>query len=1307
MRQTFRYLAVGLGLALSAASPGGAEEPQFPVPVNRTELRVTFRMDAPAEGMLRRNGFVVMDGVSRPGLRDAYPKDRGHEVPLLVTTDAMLALWYELYRSVLVETEQRRLYPDLAKCVASLHRTGNRLLRQTSDAQARTALRQAVVTLAVAERLLGGSSPVTPELRAEVDGLVARVLAARETRVFPGEDYTHYRVRGHYANSPSLSRYFRGSTWLSRQVMRVDSAPGGKPDEPLLTGVALASILEADTPARSGLARVTARRRFLAGKPNAIATEQLRTALQRSIGAGWTLARASQPDALARLRRELAKADYPEAHVWSRVVAPGQQFPRKVIALLPDAAVPDSRLFQRTMHPSIPGRTLPSTLEVGATLGWDVARHEIRGTDSRAEEVLAEVDRVKPTLADGEDTVYGGWLAALRTLSAPDPRAPEFMRGGAWQYKSLQTSLAGWAQLRHSSQLYATQPYGGMLGESVVVPVALVEPVPPFFRSLGTLAHRSNVVLGADDGLARGSRLHLAAFEAKCRELTTAADAQLAGRLTTAQSQSLAEFGGWLEQFPFVTEPVVVDVATGSTRQVLHAATGDFNPILAIPDAKTGIAYVGWVMSYYESRRPDFTRLTDVKWKKALSSRHLPPERPTWTAHFVAGSGSSLASDRLCLRQAEELFTRRRPVEALKLLRETAAAQPPSAVATEAQLRIGRHYLDAGNFQRAIVELRKCERLYGCAASDLARATLSEAEHSLRPGRKQYEAREAAAIAKARKLAAELRASRHQRPSRAKELALLRSLFAPESREFFIFASEQLTEAVSVCRTDIGPVLEYAMLAMRAGWASNGYADADVADACLAFSRRTTSPSLKAGAVAHAVMSGLRMDAPDQALDLLLPYRKPGAFQSDPTLKLLQSVGADSSTLTLDPSTLVERAFDSVLPWAIVRAFERGDWARLSTYRRLLPAESGHSTLEGLRRLFTQFSDEGSVPLRLFVEANGKEHRAGPLAAANAFHALSRAHPRSRIAPYALWCAADCLARAGQKSRSAAVRTELVNRHADSYPVALIRMQSALDAWKLQDTISLSAKWYDDPRRPRDAEEYLKLQDAASLANHAQQRLELLKTVAPLLTPDLHPRHLEKLLELEQPAAVEREVERLFPDTQPEVYLTLMKVGGLTRLANAFLRRFPDHPRAGEAWEMVYPDDLSRDLPWIVALVDRGPGYRWEARARKALAEMVGRSASDEQYREERLAWSREVCAQVRELSGVSSRAVYVADAALAGELFSALRPEAALELIGSVTPALPPTDPLILEWLAVKRRIEVEVAAKQLPEWSPARQPQ
>jgi len=160
------------------------------------------------------------------------------------------------------------------------------------------------------------------------------------------------------------------------------------------------------------------------------------------------------------------------------------------VRILPAYRMPDAVLFQRTTDLRSFQRPFPSGLEVGAALGSEYARAALKNKDR--ERLLNTIDETKRQF--DAPTLYCEYLNCLRALvGEPEPDAPAFMSGRAWQAKSCQTALSGWAQLRHAWVLQSKQSvlYMGIC----IMPSGLVEPVPEFFARMNRLAEKTHAHL--------------------------------------------------------------------------------------------------------------------------------------------------------------------------------------------------------------------------------------------------------------------------------------------------------------------------------------------------------------------------------------------------------------------------------------------------------------------------------------------------------------------------------------------------------------------------------------------------------------------------------------------------------------------------------------------------------------------------------------------------------------------------------------------------------------------------------------------
>jgi len=88
----------------------------------------------------------------------------------------------------------------------------------------------------VAAKLFDPAFTAADAVRAQADAVVSNIqtaageLPSRVNFLGPGnEDFTQYKVRGHYQRNESLQRYFRGMMWLAATIFFCRTRPKRSP----------------------------------------------------------------------------------------------------------------------------------------------------------------------------------------------------------------------------------------------------------------------------------------------------------------------------------------------------------------------------------------------------------------------------------------------------------------------------------------------------------------------------------------------------------------------------------------------------------------------------------------------------------------------------------------------------------------------------------------------------------------------------------------------------------------------------------------------------------------------------------------------------------------------------------------------------------------------------------------------------------------------------------------------------------------------------------------------------------------------
>ncbi len=234
--KTPNVLAILVAALVTACGSDGAFSQQHgvPTPGKEYDWKDVARkrgLEDKAIRQIERDKFVV----TNEAFTQVFTAYITEDLPLLVTTDSILNGYHVLFEKSVCRAERacaRHLPAILSLIGKKLAGVDNAF---PGDAKlAAAAKRRATLVIAVAMRLLGdGSLKLDADSEALVAGEVKRMEsgAGRDKpawlgppdRGFMALDYTRYRPRGFYTESPQLQRYFRSVSWLQSIPFRVEN----------------------------------------------------------------------------------------------------------------------------------------------------------------------------------------------------------------------------------------------------------------------------------------------------------------------------------------------------------------------------------------------------------------------------------------------------------------------------------------------------------------------------------------------------------------------------------------------------------------------------------------------------------------------------------------------------------------------------------------------------------------------------------------------------------------------------------------------------------------------------------------------------------------------------------------------------------------------------------------------------------------------------------------------------------------------------------------------------------------------------
>jgi hypothetical protein len=639
-----------------------------------------------AEGLAAQG--VVASPRNYPEFHDLYNETSDANLPIFVTSDALLHTYHLIFDQLLRSLEEQVFLPDLRQLNQMLLEETSLYYEQLRGTEWEDAAWRAYAYIAVGSLLADPDFQVPDPVKDLAEAELALIDAAagpRPSPIFPllkyGEDYSQYIPRGHYTKSDSLKAYFRSMMWYGRMTFRLDD-----PEDPTVGTRETRMALLLSLAVRDGKAGGTSAMQlwqelydptaFLVGRSDDLTIDQYLGIMDTVYGPQAdviTLADDAKLVSFIPAARELPAPrilglvadDYKPIEATQGLRLMGQRF------------VPDAYIFQELIHPKVPGRFLPSGLDVMAVMGSERARFwQLQDPGSQSAQYSDQFNELTGWLGglqqdEWVETAYNGWLYTLRPLlSAPGEGYPLFMQSTAWQDKQLNTALGSWAELKHDTILYAKQAYGGLGGcgwPSPPAPVAAqnyVEPVPEVFARIAALADMTRRGLEERGLLQRipteefnvplSDRLQSLASLAL--DFKGIAEKELQGQpLTDEEQSSLGGFGNYMEDVVIWVNgekpeldpaAIVADVATDpNSGNVLEVGIGHVHEIYVvapIPQEDGSLTLTvarGGIFSYYEFPSPE--RLTDEAWRAQLKNGEVPAQ-PEFTRGFSVPEAARL-----------------------------------------------------------------------------------------------------------------------------------------------------------------------------------------------------------------------------------------------------------------------------------------------------------------------------------------------------------------------------------------------------------------------------------------------------------------------------------------------------------------------------------------------------------------------------------------------------------------------------------------------------------------------------------------
>ncbi|MHA1445905.1 MAG: DUF3160 domain-containing protein [Candidatus Heimdallarchaeaceae archaeon] len=618
--------------------------------VDKQGLEVTPQM----KEFLEQYGFVIVD----EGYEDIYHIYSGEEIPKFITTDLCLHAYHVLYDISLRILEGERFFFDFETMLISLRGAQIALNSTVTESSVHEALNKNIAYLSVMLYLLNETNTIPVEVEALT---IAELNLMNDSigdysAIFGYmEDYTQYKVRGHYTRNELLGNYFKAMMYAGRMSFLTQS-PKGDPEMGIdHTRMALLLISSFnETISTSNVweywDRIYEPTVFYVGASDDLTAEEYYNI--------WQNNGAPSGDALSE--RSLIETiieeiqSYRKPKINSMFVYDDQEVENVTqgFRLMGQRFIPDSYIFQQLVHDEIYNRLMPTGLDVFSVFGSPRAEYFMEnenqlypGYDDQINKLRKEFGNL--TDYDWTQNLYWLWLFTLFPLLDPASKGyPGFMLSDAWTDKSLMTASSSWAELRHDTILYAKQSYTVLLESFTKTYPGYVEPYPEVYARLASLV-RLMIDGLSERGLLIGSfssklieiaevfeNLQIISIKELENEPLTDQDIgyinSAAMKIEDLASYDDPEYEEWVSTADD-RMAVIADVHTDpNTGMVLEVGTGNpFVIYVIVQDHRGNLRLArGGTFSYYEFEQPMTERLTDEEWQDMLDNN--PPSLPEW-----------------------------------------------------------------------------------------------------------------------------------------------------------------------------------------------------------------------------------------------------------------------------------------------------------------------------------------------------------------------------------------------------------------------------------------------------------------------------------------------------------------------------------------------------------------------------------------------------------------------------------------------------------------------------------------------------
>lgn len=480
-------------------------------------IDIKYHLTNYEKSLLQHNGFVISERLKANSFGGAFLDIFQQDLPVYVSTDAILYALHISYDRILKDVELSVLIDSVKSMLIQMHSSVPVLSSAYSNNPVMAQMLKDVdFYLTIGIDLITGQqvNPVYPENTEKINRVLSKIISANgigSDTLFSSipvtYDWSQFKPRGHYVDDfhPELANYFRAMMWLGRteiyllmprSYIEADSIGIFHSLQRQSIDAMLIRELFDKSNVSSTYNLIESILKFFVGDQDNVTIENL-AYLKNAV----SLNNAS--DLLDSLKLisfqdSLKNQSFAYQSILSQILfhdpfSPDSIIPASAFLLFGQRFIIDSYIFSSVVYDRTKScRLLPNSLDVLFALGNDAAAQLLENEISQYKYGgnLAALRYLVDSYGSDfwDKSYYNLWLNSIRSLNPPADRngLPPFMKtAGFWQEK-INTQLASWAELRHDNLLYAKQSYTG--GTVCSFPYSYVEPFPEFYENLKLLA---------------------------------------------------------------------------------------------------------------------------------------------------------------------------------------------------------------------------------------------------------------------------------------------------------------------------------------------------------------------------------------------------------------------------------------------------------------------------------------------------------------------------------------------------------------------------------------------------------------------------------------------------------------------------------------------------------------------------------------------------------------------------------------------------------------------------------------------------